>query len=91
MENSKQKKLQSVILNSILTIFNKEKMEKFYVDCNDILTIGIDIIRFDINIIRELIFTIILYLFLLHIHLEGEYLSFSLIIFFINSQLSLLP
>ena len=47
-------------------------MEFFEVDCYDILTIGIDIIGFDVNIIRELVFTIILYLFLLHILLEGE-------------------
>ena len=37
------------------------------------LTVGIDIIGFDINIISELVFIIILYLFLLHILLEGEY------------------
>ena len=48
-------------------------MEKFKVDCYDILTIEIDIIRFDVNIISDLGFTIILYLFLLHIILEGEY------------------
>ena len=34
---------------------------------------GIDIIGFDIKIIHELVFAIILYLFLLHIFLEGEY------------------
>ena len=65
MENSKQRKLSSVILNSILTIFKKEKIEKFYIDCYGILTVGIDINRFRINIISELVFTIILYLFLL--------------------------
>ena len=48
-------------------------MEKFKVDCYDILTVGIDIIGFDVNIISDLGFTIILYLFLLLIHLEGEY------------------
>ena len=48
-------------------------MEKYEVDCYDILTIGIDIIRFEVKIISELVFTIILYLFLLHIYLEGEY------------------
>ena len=48
-------------------------MEEFRVDCYDILTIGIDIIGFDVNIISDLGFTIILYLFLLHILLEGEY------------------
>ena len=48
-------------------------MEKFFVDCFDILIVGIDFIEFDVKIISEFIFTIILYLFLLHIHLEGEY------------------
>jgi len=48
-------------------------MERFWVDCYDILTVEIDIIGFDVNIISELVFTIILYLFLLHIHLEDEY------------------
>ena len=38
-----------------------------------ILTIGSEIIKFDVNIISELVFTIILYLFLLHNLLEGEY------------------
>ena len=53
--------------------FQERKLEKFLVDCFDILTIGIEIIEFDIKIISELAFTIILYLFLLHIRLEGEY------------------
>ena len=48
-------------------------MEKFYIDYYDILIVGIDLIGFDVNIINELVFTIILYLFLLHILLEGEY------------------
>ena len=48
-------------------------MEKFKVDCYDILTVWIDIIGFDVNIISKLVFTIILYLFLLHILLDGEY------------------
>ena len=56
-------------------------MEKFQVDCYDILTIGIDIIGFDINITSELDFTIILYFFLLHILLEGEYQSIFTCIF----------
>ena len=53
--------------------FKKEKLEKSYVDCYDILTIGIDIIGFNVNTINELVFTIILYPFLYHILLEGEY------------------
>ena len=48
-------------------------MEKFKVDCYDILAIGIDIIGFNVNIISDLGFSIILYLFLLYIILEGEY------------------
>ena len=72
-ENSKPKRLSSFILNSILTIFKKKKKENFRVDCYDILAIGIDIIGFDVNIISDSGFTIILYLFLLHILLEGEY------------------
>ena len=38
-------------------------MEIFSIDCYDILTVGIDIIGFDINIISELVFTINLYIF----------------------------
>ena len=48
-------------------------MEKFLVDCYDILIVGIGIIEFDVNIISELVFTTILYFFLFHILLEGEY------------------
>ena len=48
-------------------------MEKFYIDFYDILPVGIDIIGFNVNTISELGFTIILYPFLLHILLEGEY------------------
>ena len=48
-------------------------MEKFQVDCYDILIVGIVIIGFDVNLISDLDFTIILYLFLLHILLGGGY------------------
>ena len=48
-------------------------MEKFKVDCYDILIVEIDIIGFNVNIINELFFTIILHPFLFHILLEGEY------------------
>ena len=48
-------------------------MKRFKVNCYNILTIGIDIIGFCINIISELVFSIILHIFLLHILLEGEY------------------
>ena len=53
--------------------FQERKLEKFKVDCYDILTIGIEIIGFNVNTINELILTIILYSFLYHILLEGEY------------------
>ena len=62
--------------------FQERNMEFFNVDCYDILTIGLDIIRFGINITSELVFIIILYFFLLHIHLEGGYLSFFICNFF---------
>ena len=48
-------------------------MEKLKVDCYDILTVGIDIIGFNVNTISELVFTIILYPFLFYVLLEGEY------------------
>ena len=47
-------------------------MEKFQIDCYNILTFGIDIIGSYVNIIRALVFCIILHLFLLHVLLEGE-------------------
>ena len=59
----------------------------FEVDYYNILIIGIDIIRLHMNIISKLVFSIILHLFLLYILLEGEYQSFSLVVFFINPQL----
>ena len=54
-------------------MYRKKKLEKFKVDCYNILTVGTYSIGFDINIIGDLGFTIILYLFLLNIFLEGEY------------------
>ena len=53
--------------------FQEKKYGKVQVDCYIILTIGIDIIEFHVNIISELVFSIILHLFLLHNLLEGEY------------------
>ena len=50
-------------------------MEFFYIDRYDIFTIGFYIIGFDVKIISELVFTMILYPFLLHILLEGKYSS----------------
>ena len=58
-------------LNS--TIFRKEKMEKFYADCYNILTIRIDNIRFQIIKITDTVSFIILHLFALHTLLEGEF------------------
>ena len=49
-----ERKLQSFILNSISTIFKKERMEKFWVDCYNILTVQIGIISFHVNMISEL-------------------------------------
>ena len=45
----------------------------FWIDCYDIITIGIDIVGFCVNIVSELVLSIILHLVLLHIFLEGEY------------------
>ena len=67
-----KKKTLKLNLELNLTIFKKKNMEKFKIDCYDILTIGIDIIEFNVNIISELFFTIILHSFLFHILLEGE-------------------
>ena len=64
---------KSFILNSILTIFKKKKMEKFQIDWYTILIVGIDIIGFSVNIISELVFTIILYFFLFHVLFVGGY------------------
>ena len=71
MENSEPKK--PVKFHLELKFNKKEKMKKFKVDYYIILTIGIDIFEFDVNIISDIGFTIILYLFLLHFLLEGEY------------------
>ena len=62
----RKKKLLSIILNSISSILKKEILGKFQVDLYNICTIGIDIMRFHIDIFSELILTIILYLFLLY-------------------------
>ena len=51
----------------------KGKMEKFSVDCDNILTVRIDIIGIYMNIISELVFSIILHLFHFYILLESEY------------------
>ena len=52
---------------------NSEKMKNFKVDYYNILTIGIDNIESYVNIISELVFSIILHIFQLHILLEGKY------------------
>ena len=70
---SNKKNFEVSFLNSILTIFKEKKMETFQIDWYTTLTIGIDIIGFSININSELVFTIILYLFLFHVLLEGGY------------------
>ena len=66
--------------------FRKGKMEKFEVGCYNILIVGIDIIGFCFNIkFSELVFSIILYFFLLHILWKVNTKVSSLVIFFINS------
>ena len=81
-KNSKQKKLWNVILNSILTIFKKEKGQKITNYYYNILTIGINIIEFYIDTISDLGFTIILYLYPLYNFLKGDYWCFLFWIFF---------
>ena len=51
---------------------NKKK-EKTTIACYNIFTVGINVIEFHVNIISDLCFTTILYLFLLHTLLKGEY------------------
>ena len=63
-------------------------MEKFRVDCYDILTVEIDIIGFEVNIISDLGFTIILYHFYFIFFWKVNTKVFSLGVFFINSQLN---
>ena len=53
--------------------FEKQKAGKITIACYNNLTIGTNIIEFYVNIISDLGFIIILYLFLLHNLLEGEY------------------
>ena len=73
MKNSNQKKTLKFHLELNFNSFQKRKMEKFLVDCYDILIVQIYIIGFHVNIISELGFFFILNLFLRHIPLEGEY------------------
>ena len=65
-------------------------MEKFQANCYNILTIGIDIIRFHANISSELVLSIILHLFYFVFFWKVNTEVSSLVIYFINSQLSLL-
>ena len=53
--------------------FQKQKEEEIIFDCYNILTIGIIIIEFYVNIISDLGFTIILYLYPLYNFLKGDY------------------
>ena len=52
-----------------------KKPLKFHLELNfyNFFIIGIDTIGFCVNIIRNLVFSIVLLFFLLHILLEGEY------------------
>ena len=66
-------------------------MKKKLVDCYDILIVGIDIIGFDVNIISDLgllsFYTSFYFIFFWKVNAK----KFSFALFFINSQLSLLP
>ena len=91
IEYSKQKKLGRVIFNSILTIFKQEKMKKFQVHCYDILTFGMDSIRFEIkSILSKLVCTIILYIFYFKFIRKVDTKVFPLVNFPTNSQFILL-
>ena len=72
-KNFKQKKTLKFHLELNFNNFQEKKIEKFQIDWYTILTVGIDIIGFFVNIISEFVFTIILYLFLFHVRLEGGY------------------
>ena len=65
-------------------------MEKFKVDCYNILTIGIDIIGFRVNIISELVFLSFFTSFHFIFFWKINTIVFSLVVFFINSQVTLL-
>ena len=62
LENFQAKKNFEFHLELNFNKFQERKNGKF---CYDILTVGVDIIGFDVNIISELVFTLIIYLFLL--------------------------
>ena len=64
--------------------FQERKIEKFLVDRYNILSVHIVIIGFHVNILSELVFSIILHLFLLHILLEDEYCKFFHLQFFLQ-------
>ena len=57
----------------ILTNFKNKKNEKLTIDCYNILTFGINIIKFYVNTISHLGLTINLYLYLLYNFLKGDY------------------
>ena len=54
-------------------VSRKEKWKGFKLISNNIHIIRIDIIGFCVKVIRELVYSIMIHLFLLYIHLEGEY------------------
>ena len=64
-------------INKVNNMTKKLQMPKFLINYYNILIIGIDIIEFYINAYCDLVFTIILYLFLFHIFLKGAYQDFS--------------
>ena len=71
--------------------FQEKKMEKFKIDCHNILTTKIDNIEFHINVISELVFPSFYTSFYFIFFWKVNTKFFSLVIFIINSQLSLLP
>ena len=51
----------------------KEKKRKITIDCYNILTVGINIIKFYVDKNSDLGFTVILYLYPLYNFLKGDY------------------
>ena len=59
---------------------------KSIIGCYNVLTIGIDNIKFHVNIIKDLGFTLILFLFLFYPILEGELCAifFQILLYTLN-------
>ena len=61
-----------IVLNSILTFFEKKKVGLVKIFCCNILTFGIDIIQSNIFVISNLVFPFITYLFICKDLLRNE-------------------